>query len=306
MKILVIFTGGTIGSRFNNGFISPDSDTKHTLIEHYKEAGDGSVEFVEMEPYSILSENLSAKYINALVRAVDEGIHEDYDGIIVTHGTDTLQYSASALGIFFGDGTMPIVLVSSNYPLSDERANGHANFAAAVDFIKAKSGKGVFVAYQNEGDVVKFHQGRSVLAHREADDAIFSIGSEYAVVKDGKIEILCRDEKSVSAMGVTELAESPKILVISSFPGDDYIYPVEKYNAVILRPYHSGTLNTSSERLRAFCNKAKENNIPVYMVNARREDVYASVKALDELGIIAREEAFIGLYMRLWIEISRK
>ena len=154
---------------------------------------------------------------------------------------------------------------------------------------------------------MKFHRGRSILAHGEADDSIFSICREYAEIKDGKIEVLCRDEKSVSAMGVTKLVESPKILVIPSFPGDDYIYPVEKYNAVILRPYHSGTLNTSSEKLRAFCNKAKENNIPVYMVNARREDVYASVKALDELKILpAFDETFAGLYMKLWIEISRK
>lgn len=306
MKILVIFTGGTIGSRLNNGFISPDNDTKHALIEHYKETGDGSVEFVEMEPYSILSENLSADDINALLSSVDEGLRGDYDGIIVTHGTDTLQYSASALSLTFGDDTTPIILVSSNFPLGNEKANGHANFAAAIEFIKAKSGKGVFVAYKNKGDGVKFHRGRSVLAHGEADDSIFSICREYAEIKDGKIEILCRDEKKDVAMGVTKLVESPKILVIPSFPGDDYIYPVEKYNAVILRPYHSGTLNTSSEKLRAFCNKAKENNIPVYMVNARREDVYASVKALDELDIIACEEAFIGLYMRLWIEISRK
>ncbi len=306
MKILVIFTGGTIGSKLNNGWISPDAETKHALVENYRERGDKSVEFVTIEPYSILSENLSAEDINLLVKTVADGIEGDYDGIIVTHGTDTLQYSASALSCCFGSATVPVVLVSSNFPLDDERANGHLNFSAAVEFIKNRCGRGVFVVYKNKNDVVRFHVGASVLAHREADDSICSINDlEYAVLKDGKIEVTGKQAES-TAMGVTELVESPKLLVINSFPADDYAYQLDGYNAVILRPYHSGTLNTSSKKLHAFCALAKSRKIPVFMVNAIPKENYESVKVLDELGIIPMfDETFASLYMRIWIAVSR-
>ena len=307
MKILVIFTGGTIGSKLNNGWISPDAATKHTLIEQYKSHFDSSVEFFIEEPYSILSENLSADDINLLIKTIGSGLCNDYDGIIVTHGTDTLQYSAAALSFCFGEDTIPIILVSSNLPLDDEKANGHENFSSAVEFIKTRQGKGVFVAYKNKNDIVRFHKGLELLAHREADDSICSINdNDYASVNNGKIEVAGKAESTHTPLGAFELVESPKILVISSYPGDEFAYRLDGYNAVILRPYHSGTLNTSNKKFKTFCESARENNIPVFMVNALPEENYESVKALDELGIIPMLNVpFISLYMRLWIAVSR-
>ena len=57
---------------------------------------------------------------------------ENYEGIIVTTGTDTLAYSSAALGYAFGELSVPMVTVSANYPLSDERSNGFSNFEQYV------------------------------------------------------------------------------------------------------------------------------------------------------------------------------
>ena len=84
MKILVVFTGGTIGSRYNDGVISPDSSTRYKLIEMYKQNG-GYAEFDAISPYTVLSENLNGEYFNLLYNSVKENIN-NYDGIIVTHG----------------------------------------------------------------------------------------------------------------------------------------------------------------------------------------------------------------------------
>ena len=54
MKILVVFTGGTIGSCYNDGVISPDSSTRYKLIEMYKQNG-GYAEFDAISPYTVLS-----------------------------------------------------------------------------------------------------------------------------------------------------------------------------------------------------------------------------------------------------------
>ena len=308
MKILVIFTGGTIGSRLENGWIGPNESLKHTLINNYRSAYADDIEFIPLEPYSILSENLSANKINILIKTVCENLNSDYDGIIVTHGTDTLQYSAAALSFAVGEKSIPIVLVSSNYPLSDERSNGNANFAAAAKLIKSKLGNGVYVAYKNDGECVKFHRGTKLLAHREADDAVFSMGGcEFTEQDiDNGLKVNIPSDNNV-ALGCFELCRDPKILVIDAHPGDNYAYSIERYNAVILKPYHSGTLNTSNTAFISFCKKAKSNSIPVFVANVRSGDWYESSKKYNNLGLIPLlNSTFITSYIKVWIAISLK
>ena len=50
MKILVIFTGGTIGSAKAGGWVAPDEKTKYMLIDSYKNAAEKGVEFVARSP----------------------------------------------------------------------------------------------------------------------------------------------------------------------------------------------------------------------------------------------------------------
>ena len=309
MKVLVIFTGGTIGSQLSNGWISPDGHTKRELIRHYEEKYGNSVQLVTKAPYSILSENLSSKKINILVKTVLESLDGGYDGIIVTHGTDTLQYSAAALSLALGNECIPVLLVSGNYPLDDSRSNGHINFAAAVEFIKQKKGNGVFVAYRNDNKPVRFHKGLSLICHREADDAVYSInGDFYAEYDNGNINVfdhecgVCKYEKN----GEFVLCDSPKILVVDACPGDSYEYDLTKYKAIILRPYHSGTLNTASARFRGFCERADKLGIPLFVVNVKEGATYASSKEFGVLKITPiYSSTFVGVYVRLWIAISR-
>ena len=142
MNILVIFTGGTIGSVVDDNWISVDSSAKYTLIETYKKRyKDTDTVFDTVSPYYILSENLSAKELTLLYKCVKENACKEYDGIIITHGTDTLQYTSAAIGLLFPKIDLPVVFVSSAYPLENPLENGSENFAAAVGLIKSKIAK---------------------------------------------------------------------------------------------------------------------------------------------------------------------
>ena len=110
MKLLVILTGGTIGSGFCEEFISLNENSKNVLLDGYNH-----LQIDTVQPYTILSEQLKAEYINLLIKCVGENLNKDYDGIIITHGTDTLQYTASALSCIYSNTSIPVVLVSSNY-----------------------------------------------------------------------------------------------------------------------------------------------------------------------------------------------
>lgn len=304
MKILVIFTGGTIGSTTQNGWISTDTATKYTLIEGYKKACPNDTVFDTAEPYFLLSENLSAKNINMLISAIEDGLSKSYDGIIVTHGTDTLHFSAAAAHLAFSSANTPIVFVSANFPLEDVRSNGFDNFEGAVALIKSGVKNGVYISYKNPEGEHFIHSADKALSFSESLDSIYSVSRKpFAVYKNKKVTVL--EEASVLPCVKAVFCEKPKILTLSAMPEDDFCYNPKDYNAVILRPYHSGTLNTENKAFKAFLEKAK--NIPVFLVNAPEGTTYDTTKEYSQLGIISLpSSAFAYAYMKVWSDISNK
>ena len=311
MRILVIFTGGTIGSSVQGGWISPDDVSQSKLINLYhQKMGDTGVQFSTLAPYTILSENLSANELNLLVDYLSKEAEKGYDGIIVTHGTDTLQYTAATLGYTLGD-RLPILLVSADYPLEDSRSNGLDNFLAAVHFLQARPQGGVYVSYKNVGaDRTDIHLATRLLAHAETCADLFSLGGPFASVDNQTGAVVYAPAISLSGgkgLGQASLCAKPSILVLESRPETLYPDNLDGYQAVILAPYHSGTLNTASQDFQAFCKKAKQKGVPVFLVNANNGVTYDSLQSLQELGVIRLPLcAKIAIFVKCWLALSLK
>ena len=232
MKLALIFTGGTISAQIKNGFISPFSKTKSQLLKTL----DDSIEVESFQPYYILSEQLNGKYISALIECVEQRLKGGFDGIIITHGTDTLQYSSSALSIAFGNSKIPIVLVSSNYILTDSRSNGLSNLKYAVEFIKQKIG-GVFVSYKNEGSYPEIFLGNSLLPHLPYSDRLSAIGGAFGYFKDKNFTRLIQSFER-QGEGKFTLPEKSPVLWIRAHAGMKYPKATD-CKAVLLESYHS-------------------------------------------------------------------
>lgn len=304
MKIAVIFTGGTIGSKLTDGWISASRETKFQLVENYKAHHKNDIEFFCTEPYYILSEKLSANELNLLLSAFKEAEDSDADGIIITHGTDSLQFSAAAISLV-SKCKKPTLFVSANYPLDDPRSNGNENFAAAVDFIMQGSGNGVYVSYKNSDGILSFHRGDKIVAYLEGDDRLYSLKhSPYAVWEKDRIKVF-GDSSPLLSSPMCTLTDRLHLLCITASPADGFDYSLKGINAVILRPYHSGTLNTSNPYFVSFLSQAKERHIPVFLVNAPMGETYETAKLYDELGIVSLPQTtFSSVYMRLWFACS--
>lgn len=210
MNITVIFTGGTIGSSVQQDFVSTDAQMPYRLLAMYeaeqKKKGAAIPSFRTQAPYTTLSEYMDGSHLNRLIACVQSLLttdDPDIDGIIVTHGTDTLPFTAATLGMCFAYARIPILLVSSNYILDDPRANGLTNFTAAVDYIydwkHTHSGRGtsneaaaspdtatamytpdfpilptaVGIAYCNTGDSPKIYNALGIYNHRPFDDSLY-------------------------------------------------------------------------------------------------------------------------------------
>ena len=139
MKLLFIFTGGTIGSTLSGEYISTDNNKPYAILSAYNKKYGIDFKYDSIEPYTILSENGTGKELKLLAQAVLSNLNKNYDGIIITHGTDTLQYSASAISYSVGLNSIPVVFVSSNYPIENPIANGLENLKGGIEFIKNKN-----------------------------------------------------------------------------------------------------------------------------------------------------------------------
>ncbi len=309
MKILFIFTGGTIGSTRHGNVISPDGNKPRKLIEEYKLRFGIDFEYSVLEPYTELSENNTGEHIKKLSLCVLDNLNKDFDGIVVTHGTDTLQYSAAALGYAVGASSIPVCIVSANRPVEDEKSNALDNLRAAVKFIENGYGNGVFVPYRNEkDDFTKLHRATRLVASRTFSDEVASIfGSEFGYFDKSFIFHKNNDYKeaadSIQTLDPSKLCEvSDKILAVPSYVGMSYPALDKNTKYVILSSYHSGTVNTKSQAAINFFECAKKLGTKVYLTGVSNAPEYESATLFENLSIIPLKNISpIAAYVKLWL-----
>ena len=307
MKLLFVFTGGTIGSTRHGDVISTDKSKSYKIIEEYEKRYGIDFEYDTEEPYTELSENNTGEQIRKLCACVKSNINKDYDGIIITHGTDTLQYTAAALGYALGLDSIPVCLVSSNRPIEDERANGLENLRGAVRFIEDRCGRGAFVIYRNDrSDTIRAHRGTRLLGAKAYSDDVSSAGSVVYghFLWDVFVKAMeyAEPDDEMSPIDMTSLTDmSETIQIITPYPGMIYPEISEGVRYIILNTYHSGTINTKSQATRDFCKKASERGITVFASGVSGGADYESATLYESLGIIpAKNISPVALYIKCW------
>ena len=194
--IKVIFTGGTIGSAARDGKVDLDGNANRRLLEMYRAERGEDVTFDCDEPVSMLSENVHEEQLHAIYAAVKAVDPKVYDGVIVTHGTDSLCINAHYFSLTLCNLGLPIVLVSSLYPLEDRRQNGLKNFIAAVDFVEKGGARGVFVAFANGNSPAEIHlAGRLMFCDQITGWYRSVLGESLATVEGG--EVIYRESPSL-------------------------------------------------------------------------------------------------------------
>ena len=301
MRILVFFTGGTIGAQSSSDIIGVTPGGAREILVRYAERNSGAVEFNTIEPLTILSENARPQDWDTVVRAIRATDLNGYNGIVVTHGTDTLAFAAAALSFALSDLAIPLVLVASNHPLHDDRSNGFANFCDAVDLIRIWPKSGVFVTYVNPDRRHLVHYGSRLMDATPMNHFFRSIGdSEFAEFRDGSLILLqdggnqlTNDRITVLDNPVTGSYFAGKALLLKPYPGLDYTrFDLTGVDAVIHDLYHSGTAcvvpKPSNLSLIAFARRCADENIPLFIAPwPDGSSLYESSRALRDRGVVA-------------------
>lgn len=291
-RICVLFTGGTIGSKNEKKSVKVDSTQNNLLINLAKK----QIKGVDFDCFSILnihSENVQEKDLYSIVESIKGVDTTLYDGIILTHGTDTLTYSANYLSLVLSL-SIPVVLVSSAYPLDDIRSNGLANFVSAVRFIENTNYKGVFVSYKNDGENPKIHLASRLIESRELDGYVDSLaGKHFGEIKGKKFKAKNIPENFELKNCFDNYKLCSDIVVIHSRSLLDFsIFDFEnqKPKAVIVTTYHSGTVCVAGDKTNfsQFVEYVKGKGIEVILASIdKNANVYESAVGLQNACVVS-------------------
>lgn len=180
-KICLIATGGTIASVETPEGMKPLLDGKELLAKVPKLESLGGIDIVEL--MQLDSTNIQPKDWVQMAQAIEER-YAGYDGFIITHGTDTMAYSSSALYYMLENLQKPVIFTGSQLSLVEDGSDAPANLLLAM--YGAVSGvPGVYIAFHN-----KLMQGNAVKKLcTENFDGFYSINvPDVAVLENEKIK----------------------------------------------------------------------------------------------------------------------
>lgn len=307
--ILVILTGGTICSTpkedANNKNQSNATAAKAHILADFAASESPFASKVSFETRAlvpdVLSENITLDVWNRLIDLFREVRWENYDGVIVLHGTDTLAYTACLLSVLLAGTPIPTVLVSAQLPLTkrdadgcevrEERTNGYANFRAAVELIENGIAPNVYAVYRNMDGKMLLHYGAHLLQCPNYSNDFHS----YDEAEITNAENACFEGRPFGTN--TRYFEkigplSPSVLLLVPYIGLDYArVSLDGVHAVVHGTYHSDTVCVErKERSETFSpasvlsliDRCRTAEIPLFLAPCDK-DAYAYASTGDAL-----------------------
>lgn len=142
MKLLLLGTGGTISCLPGDHGLAPALGAEELL--DYVQMDAGNVTCRDL--FVLDSSDIQPEEWRLMARAVRDGVAEGFDGVVVTHGTDTLAYTASMLSFMLQGVPVPVVLTGAQHPIAYPDSDGRQNLANAILAARALPG-GVYICF---------------------------------------------------------------------------------------------------------------------------------------------------------------
>jgi L-asparaginase len=161
-KILLIYTGGTIGmvSDAATGALKPLNFREiESEIPALRRLG---VDIEYHESFTPIDSSDVTPEVWARLAEVIRDNYSSFDGFVVLHGTDTMAYTASALSFMFENLAKPIVFTGSQIPIGVLRTDGRENLVTAVEIAAARNQNGAAMA----PEVTIYFQNKLLRANR--------------------------------------------------------------------------------------------------------------------------------------------
>jgi glutamyl-tRNA(Gln) amidotransferase subunit D len=320
--ITILHTGGTIASKvsYATGAVSPSFDPKD-LIAMFPELN--NIANIKSRLIgNMFSEDMRFGHYNLMAKEIKKELKSGVDGIIITHGTDTLAYSAVALSFALENLNKPVIFLgaqrSSDRPSTDAAMNliSAAHFIVNTQFNETA----ICMHGKSEDDFCYILPAtKTKKLHTSRRNAFKAVNSKpiAKVYKDGKIEFLEKYNKKEhkDKLKLKLFKENLKIGILKSHPNlsKEEIKMYTKFDGLVVEGTGLGHLpinkidNLTNENALILSEiKKLTKKLPILMISQCvfgrvNMNVYDTGRKLQESGVLGNlndmtsETAFIKL-----------
>lgn len=287
-RLLLLHTGGTVGMRAGKGgHLQPAAFARELKksMPHLEQLGDVSTELFS----NLDSSDIGPPHWVLLARTIAERLPR-FDGVVVTHGTDTMAYTACALSFMLQGLHKPVVLTGAQRPLGEVRSDARMNLIDA--FTAASEGPPeVMVCFDS-----KLFRGNRCTKVKVAEYDAFE-SPNFPLLGNLGVHVSLRE--GLRAKGAFRLRDAlePRVFLLKVFPGVDpalCLDVVSRVRGLVLEGFGAGNfpLEPSGRSLLPLFEAAREREIPVVVTSqAHRNGVdlslYAGGSRARSLGAIS-------------------
>ncbi len=180
-RILLLATGGTIACRDTGKGLEPALSPEELLAA--VPAVGRACDVTARSLFHLDSTDMTPREWMAVAAAIREA-YADYDGFVVTHGTDTLAYAAATLSCLIQHADKPIVFTGSQLPMGVPGSDAADNLADAFTWALSPGARGVRIVFA--GRVIRGMRARK--RHTTDPDAFESVNCpDTALLRDGQV-----------------------------------------------------------------------------------------------------------------------
>ena len=285
-KILLLTTGGTIASvPGGEGLVPHRSDVMERELEQLRTYYDITVQ----DLMCLDSSNIRPEEWQRIAQAIFE-VRAGFDGIVVSHGTDTMAYTASAVTFMLPGIDLPVVFTGSQLPLADMLSDGPDNLRTA--FAMAASGhSGIFLAFDR-----KVMLGcRAVKVRASGFSAFESVNARYAA-RVSNLGLVVDETVLPKPSGPARLCPeiSQSVFLLKLTPGlNPAVFDMLAamgYKGIVIEAFGLGGMNVLHRGLRGI-RRCVEDGVSVVVTtqclyDSANLEVYQVGNKLLELGVI--------------------
>lgn len=235
-KILLIGTGGTIASEVTQNGLAPELTTEQ-LLAHIPAISDiCEVECIQL--LSLDSTNITPEHWLMMAQCIRKHYHA-YDGFVLTHGTDTMAYTAAALSYLIQGSPKPIILTGAQKPIGFDSTDSKINLLDAFR-CASEDMPGVSIVFNNQ--VILGTRARKTRS--KSFQAFSSINyPDLGVLRDGVLMRYIRQDCGAYPMFYDKL--DTKVALMKLVPGANRSmadFLLEHNDALILESFGVGGL----------------------------------------------------------------
>ncbi len=235
-KILLIGTGGTIASEVTESGLAPELTTEQLLAHIPAISEICDVDCVQL--LNLDSTNITPAHWLLMARCIREN-YGRYDGFVLTHGTDTMAYTAAALSYLVQGSPKPIVLTGAQKPIGFDSTDSKVNLTDAFR-CAAEDMPGVSIVFNHK--VILGTRARKTRS--KSFQAFSSINyPDLGVLRDGVLLRYIRQDCGTAPVFYNVLND--KVALLKLVPGADRAqadFLLERNDALIVESFGVGGL----------------------------------------------------------------